>query len=148
MEQERPQHTTWASFFFLQIYKIQMGQLEASGRNMSPGDLIGEQKRVGFKGHGAVGGGRSFGEDQIDQRVESAVPRRGVSTSQQPGGEAQQAGEEELRADAVHKREGTGNTREHSGNQWKPTCSNWFMVNISLVNSRIRSCCSVLPNIW
>lgn len=125
-----------------------MGQLEASRSNISPGNLTGEQKWVGFKGHGAVGGGWGFGEDQLDQRVESAVPRRGVSTSQQPGGEAQQAGEEELGANSVRKREWTGNTRERSGNQWKPTCSNWFMVNISLLNSRIRSCCSLLPNIW
>lgn len=73
-------------------------RLGACGSNISPCDVAGEKKRVGFEGHGAIGGGRGFGEDQTDQHAQSAVARRGVSVCEQPGSEAEQAGEEELGA--------------------------------------------------
>lgn len=64
--------------------------------SISPCGLSSEEQRVGFKGHGAVCGGRGFGEDQTDQHIQPTVARQRIAAAKQPGGEEQQAGEEEL----------------------------------------------------
>lgn len=56
----------------------------------------GEQQRVGFKGHGAICGGRGFREDELDQHLQTRVTRRGVFTQHQPSRKTQQTGEEKL----------------------------------------------------
>lgn len=69
---------------------------------LSPGLSI-EEQWVCFEGHGAVCGGRGFGQDQTDQRVQATVARARIITAQQLSSEAQHAGKEELRESEEEK---------------------------------------------
>jgi len=64
--------------------------------SISPCSLASEQQWVGFKGHGAICGGRSFGQDQTDQLVQATVARNRIAALKQAGCETQKAREEEL----------------------------------------------------